>query len=56
MRAITFGEHMDLLFDGSSRAHPQLADKDQDLEKQQDIINTNLLNRSCQILTVSSRQ
>jgi hypothetical protein len=56
MGAITFGERMDLLFDGSLRAHTQLADKDQDLEKQQDIVNTNPLNGSCQILTISSRQ
>jgi len=43
MGAITSGRHMDPLFDGSLRAHPQLEDKDWDLEKQQDLINTNLL-------------
>ncbi len=44
MEAITFGGHMDLLFNGSLRARPQSEDKDQNLEKQQDIINTNPLN------------
>jgi hypothetical protein len=44
MGAITFGGHMNLLFDGSLRARPQSEDKDQELDKQQDIINTNPLN------------
>jgi len=35
---------MNLLFDGSLRACPQSEDKDQELDKQQDIINTNPLN------------
>jgi hypothetical protein len=44
--AITLGAsgRMDHLFDGSLRAHSQLEDKDWDLEKQRDLINTNPLN------------
>ena len=44
MGAITFGGRMNIPFDGSLRAYPQLEDKDQELEKQQDIIDTNPLN------------
>jgi len=43
MRVFTFGRCIDHLFDGSLREHTQLEDKDWDLEKQRDLINTNPL-------------
>jgi len=43
MGAIIFDRHLDSLFDGSLRAHPQLEDKDWGLDKQRDLINTDPL-------------
>jgi len=40
-RGHQFGGHMDHLFDISLKAYPQSEGKDQNLEKQQDLINTN---------------